>query len=272
MIPLRLKVDDTLSKAFEFMKKLAALLLFAAILFAHSGPAAAQVQTYYYQGPAWSVSECEAALGSGSPPCINGSVTASVTLIAPANYSGTITLGGVAAYSLSAPGVGVMNSLADLNSVVAFHLSSGQMASWLAFQATHYAGLGSRQITADSDVGSDVAYDSTSGSITSYGLILSPPYGFWLNPKSLGKPWLIAGGCCAGDPIDIGSGNLFEEAQDYATAGQNPLAFTRYYNSMAVPDTYATTLGQNWRTIFDRYLHIINPSAIYGVVAERPDG
>ena len=31
-------------------------------------------------------------------------------------------------------------------------------------------------------------------------------------------------------------------------------------------------MGQNWRTNYDRYLHIINPSAIYGVVAERPDG
>ena len=30
--------------------------------------------------------------------------------------------------------------------------------------------------------------------------------------------------------------------------------------------------GSNWRTNYDRYLHIINPSAIYGVEAERPDG
>ena len=41
---------------------------------------------------------------------------------------------------------------------------------------------------------------------------------------------------------------------------------------MAVPDTYATSMGDNWRTNYDRYLHIINPSAIYGVEAERPDG
>ena len=33
------------------------------------------------------------------------------------------------------------------------------------------------------------------------------------------------------------------------------------------PPAWAT----NWRTNYDRYLHIINPSA-YGVVAERPDG
>ena len=31
-------------------------------------------------------------------------------------------------------------------------------------------------------------------------------------------------------------------------------------------------MGSNWRTNYDRYLHIINPAAIYGVTAERPDG
>ena len=39
-----------------------------------------------------------------------------------------------------------------------------------------------------------------------------------------------------------------------------------------MPDTYAVSMGHNWRTNYDRYLHIINPSAIYGVEAERPDG
>lgn len=39
-----------------------------------------------------------------------------------------------------------------------------------------------------------------------------------------------------------------------------------------MPDTYATSMGQNWRTNYDRYLRILNPSAIEGVEAERPDG
>jgi hypothetical protein len=38
-------------------------------------------------------------------------------------------------------------------------------------------------------------------------------------------------------PIDLGTGNMFYQVRDYAAAGQNPLAFTRYYNSMAVPDS-----------------------------------
>ena len=43
-------------------------------------------------------------------------------------------------------------------------------------------------------------------------------------------------------------------------------------NSIETTGTYATGMGTNWRTNYDRYLHIINPAAIYGVVAERPDG
>jgi YD repeat-containing protein len=73
---------------------------------------------------------------------------------------------------------------------------------------------------------------------------------------------------CA-NPIDISSGNKYEQVQDYATAGQNPLAFTRYYNSLAAPDTLATTLGSNWRSDYDRYLHLISSSA---VEADRADG
>jgi Domain of unknown function (DUF6531) len=68
------------------------------------------------------------------------------------------------------------------------------------------------------------------------------------------------------------SGNVFDQVTDYETAGQNKLSLIRYYNSFAMPDTYATSVGHNWRTNYDRYLHIINPSAIYGVEAERPDG
>jgi Domain of unknown function (DUF6531) len=65
---------------------------------------------------------------------------------------------------------------------------------------------------------------------------------------------------------------MYHAVLDYSTVGQNPLSFTRYYNSMAVPDTYAVALGSNWRHSFDRYLHIINPSAIAGAIAERETG
>ena len=74
-----------------------------------------------------------------------------------------------------------------------------------------------------------------------------------------------------GDPISIGTGNVFESAEDYKTAGANPLAFRRYYNSMgnaAYSGTFATTLGVNWRSNYDRYLNL----SLGVVMAERPDG
>ena len=71
-----------------------------------------------------------------------------------------------------------------------------------------------------------------------------------------------------GDPIDLGSGNMYQAVTDYTTVGQNPLAFIRYYNSMATPDTLATALGRNWRSNYDRYLRIISGTE---VDAERPD-
>src|SRR5262249_6862635 len=112
------------------------------------------------------------------------------------------------------------------------------------------------------------------GAITSFGQVNStPPAGTWSNPKSFGiacqnRPG--AGTC--GEPIDLGSGNVFDSVTDYSTTGQNPLALIRYYNSFSMPDTYAVSMGASWRHNYDRYLHIINPSAIYGVTVERPDG
>jgi YD repeat-containing protein len=81
--------------------------------------------------------------------------------------------------------------------------------------------------------------------------------------------------------VDIATGNLFYEDTDYSTAGQNPLTFTRYYNSRAsvsgVP-TYglqlvsATALngplGASWRSNYERYLQITSTT----VTAERLDG
>jgi RHS repeat-associated protein len=75
------------------------------------------------------------------------------------------------------------------------------------------------------------------------------------------------------DPIDPSTGNVFEELTDYTTAGQNPLAFRRYYNSMgATSGTFASMLGVGWRSNYDRYLHILPASSPTTVIAERPDG
>jgi RHS repeat-associated protein len=77
------------------------------------------------------------------------------------------------------------------------------------------------------------------------------------------------GTCAAGDPISVGSGNVFEPVTDYQTAGQNKLSYIRYYNSLPVPNTFTSTLGNQWRSNYDRYLGFFSSSFI---VTERPDG
>ena len=62
---------------------------------------------------------------------------------------------------------------------------------------------------------------------------------------------------------------MFEQVSDYETAGPNKLTFTRYYNSMADTTTFATALGNNWRSTYDRYLRIVSTSSI---TAERANG
>lgn len=75
--------------------------------------------------------------------------------------------------------------------------------------------------------------------------------------------------CAAGDPITVGSGNVFESVVDYETAGQNKLSFIRYYNSLPLPSSFASTLGLRWRSNYDRFLNFVSSSLI---TAERTDG
>jgi RHS repeat-associated protein len=93
--------------------------------------------------------------------------------------------------------------------------------------------------------------------------------------KTLGDCGCATGQASGGDPISVGTGNLFESVADYRTAGPNPLSFTRYYNSLGstiYPNTFATTLGVNWRGTYDNYLHITPATGqATSVIAERAD-
>src|SRR6185312_2802609 len=81
------------------------------------------------------------------------------------------------------------------------------------------------------------------------------------------------GKCSCGDPIDVGSGNLYETISDYSTAGPNPLSFSRFYNSMSTSATIAHAMGRNWRTSFDRFLGVSSVGGVpTSVFAERMDG
>jgi RHS repeat-associated protein len=78
----------------------------------------------------------------------------------------------------------------------------------------------------------------------------------------------VPGAQHVGEPIDVASGNVSYSFTDYATAGQNPLTFTRYLNSLLNVDQIANTMGSTWRMTYDRYLGIGSGS----VIAERQDG
>jgi hypothetical protein len=74
----------------------------------------------------------------------------------------------------------------------------------------------------------------------------------------------------SGEPIDIGTGNMYDGITDYSTRGANQLSFSRYYNSLASQSSVAYTLGKlgkNWRSTYDRYLRGSLP-----MVAERANG
>lgn len=91
-----------------------------------------------------------------------------------------------------------------------------------------------------------------------------------VNPgKATGNPCNVPGSVSCGDPISVGTGNMFEKITDYQSAGTNRLTFDRYYNSLGNLETFANTLGAKWRSTYDRYIRIINTTA---VTVERADG
>lgn len=86
------------------------------------------------------------------------------------------------------------------------------------------------------------------------------------NPgKNNGNP----GGCCsAGDPINLATGNEYEEQNDYSVSG--PLKFSRYYNSSAA--TASTHIGANWRHSFDSSIEYLTDGTTFQATVFRPDG
>lgn len=91
------------------------------------------------------------------------------------------------------------------------------------------------------------------------------------------------------NPIFVATGNKFESVTDYTTAGQNPLVFVRYYNSLGA--SYAplgtanysgligyvaapfATLGTGWRSNYEQNLTIVNSgSTPVAVAAQRASG
>ena len=254
----------------------------------------AHALTYIYTGPAFDLSQCIYNYGS-APPCVDGSITGSVTLTGiPAGYSGTISSSDVSSFTFTASGLG---TLTDSNFINAFSigLSSGEVTGW-GIQVVEDSADDTPWISTSAPGGYELAYAAYPPLLVGWVQPASNAAdGTWTNAKALGHPAPLpmAGdpiptpptkdltgppknpdGCpCSlsqvGEPIDVGSGNMFDQVTDYTTVGQNKLAFIRYYNSMQMPGTLAKTLGVNWRSNFDRYLRIISATE---VDAERPDG
>ena len=71
-----------------------------------------------------------------------------------------------------------------------------------------------------------------------------------------------------GEPIDVGTGNVYDAITDYETAGANKLRFIRYYNSVSNTSNVFASLGRNWRSNYDRNLVTISSMRISAVRAD----
>jgi RHS repeat-associated protein len=109
------------------------------------------------------------------------------------------------------------------------------------------AGVGTVQVLGQIGDGSlDSGDDNTHNSAPGGGLDDSQTIGNTGNP-------------IAGEPINIATGNMAYPTTDYITAGQNPLTFTRYFNSRG---TFVGTLGVNWRSSYDRYIWLYSSTQV----------
>lgn len=75
--------------------------------------------------------------------------------------------------------------------------------------------------------------------------------------------------CGVGNPLNPGTGNKWQHEVDYVGSGGYPLTFSRDYNSALQS---SSSLGMQWRSIFDRRLSVSTNAASPFVGAFRPDG
>jgi hypothetical protein len=80
----------------------------------------------------------------------------------------------------------------------------------------------------------------------------------WAGGNNLngGHPCPPAGNPTCGDPITIGSGNVFEEVTDYESPGPNKLALKRYYNSPLPGAFNLLAAFHTWRSNHDSFIYV----------------
>lgn len=72
--------------------------------------------------------------------------------------------------------------------------------------------------------------------------------------------------CPVGDPIDTGSGNVYEKAVDYLGEGPYPLSFVRFYNSLS---TYTGSLGANWSHAYAARIQVTSQTSVQVIRPEQ---
>ncbi|MDH3473769.1 MAG: DUF6531 domain-containing protein [Rhodospirillales bacterium] len=113
----------------------------------------------------------------------------------------------------------------------------------------------------------------------------------WTVPGCLAESWpgakAVGEICKAGDqasgqveggnPINVGTGNKYQQVTDYRSGGTRALQFTRHYNSQSVGKwseaIWGGILGFGWTTGYDRRLGLVmQDGEIVEVDVQRPDG
>jgi hypothetical protein len=157
------------------------LFIFAAVFQGH--PAQAQIQTYFYQGPPWSLSQCEYYGGGSAPPCTDGNIFGSLTVWGvPDNYTGDVS-SNIATWTLSATSIGSVNSGQSTSNAPTFGLTNGQMTAW--YWPSYLAnGTGWTSIYTDSS-GYDqaIAWDTGTGASTNKALFFPRRWASGLAPS-----------------------------------------------------------------------------------------
>jgi hypothetical protein len=108
---------------------------------------------------------------------------------------------------------------------------------------------------------SEVAQMPLSGTCGGWGRVkaTASTYATW---KNLGKQ------CnCAGDPIDVATGNEYRDDEDFSLGA---LSLHRYYNSQI--SVASSHIGANWRHSFDRSVEYLSDGTNYVATVYRPNG
>ncbi|MDG2706829.1 DUF6531 domain-containing protein [Vibrio parahaemolyticus] len=160
-----------------------------------------------------------------------------------------------------------INELASTHSYVSEKLypsetySDGRLISWLCMHRSDAPG------SYDPDT---CYFGALSGTTLTKFIIPGEMTDSPLLNRDLGKPETEL---CVGNPINLATGNKYQQETDYVSAGMEPLVFTRHYNSQLALSGKQSDVGIGWshnysnKVIFDKESHGENM-----VVLHRPDG